>query len=111
MKKQEDRIEEELKKGCGKKEKVWKGYKNNYWDATCGKPILYELDSREGLLPLTKHYCSICKAKLQQLQEDKKIFEKIIENRLIVLRQHSDLENVKVVIRELEELKKELVGE
>ena len=35
-------------------------------------------------------------------------FLKRIENRLIVLRQHSDLENVGVVIRELESLKKEI---
>ena len=91
MKNKMKKQEEELKKDCGKDK--------------CGFNYIGEIGSNKLIL------CPICEAKLQQLQEDKKVFKKIIENRLIVLRQHSDLENVKVVIRKLEELKKELVGE
>ena len=94
MKKQE----EKLKKGCGD----WANDTLVEFQFECG-----EIDKKTKEI----HYCPICEAKLQQLQKDKKVFKKMIENRLIVLRQHSDLENVKVVIRELEELKKELVGE
>ena len=42
-------------------------------------------------------------------EELKKEIEGKIDNRLIVLKQHEDLESVRVVVRELEELKKEML--
>ena len=47
-------------KGCGKKEKVWKGIGDNYWNAVCGKPILYEKESDGTLIPCKIHLCKEC---------------------------------------------------